>query len=228
MSIKHLLWLDLEATGLNTALDEIVEVGVILTTADLQVLGTFESVVRPTEIGMQRLLANEAVVQMHTANGLLQVLQSTAQLPAVAKVEDQLIALLDDAGARGRLLLAGSGVSHFDFAMLGTQMPRLHALLGYAQIDVGIIRRGFQMWAGADLVSANDDKTHRAMDDVRCHLAEGIAYRTAFAAIATLIHTSAPDMDLTDTSSYPLLLQLTEQLAISTSAATPAQTGTPA
>lgn len=41
------------------------------------------------------------------------------------------------------------------------------------------------MWTGHDLVTANEDKTHCAMDDARCHLTEATAFRAVFAAART-------------------------------------------
>jgi oligoribonuclease (3'-5' exoribonuclease) len=142
---------------------------------------------------MARLLAADALVRMHTANGLLAELgvtdRPTETFPGtvlpVADVERQVIGLLDQYGIGKNLLhLAGSGVAAFDRPFLARHMPKLHALLHYAPIDVGVLRRTWQMWTGSDLVTVNQDKTHRAMDDARCHLAEAVAFRKVFAAAA--------------------------------------------
>jgi len=189
----HLLFTDLETTGLDPRLDDIIEAGFILTTTELTVVEVRQNLVRPTPAAMTRLLGSDALVRMHTANGLLAELGVTDRptdafpdtvLP-VADVERQVIGLLAGHGTgKGLVHLAGSGVAAFDKPFLARHMPLLCAHLHYAPIDVGVLRRTWQMWTGADLVTVNQDKTHRALDDARCHLAEATAFRRVFAAAA--------------------------------------------
>jgi len=190
----HLLFTDLETTGLDPTLDDVIEAAFILTTTDLTVVDVLRNLVRPTPAAMARLLGSDALVRMHTANGLLTALGVTDQrapdtfpnnvLP-VAAVERRVIDQLHGHSIRkGLVHLAGSGVAAFDKPFLARNMPELHAMLHYAPIDVGVLRRTWQMWTGADLVTVNQDKTHRARDDARCHLAEATAFRHAFAAAA--------------------------------------------
>jgi oligoribonuclease (3'-5' exoribonuclease) len=171
-----LLWLDLESTGLETSAgDEIIEIGCILTHADLRVLGEFEAVVKPSDSAMARLAANQFVVDMHTANGLLNDINDGLSL---TRVELDLLIWLYRLGVRTdqKLTLAGSGVSHFDLPTIREHMPRLAKILNYYVIDIGTIRRAHDMWVGTPVSVANDAKTHRAIDDVRCHLEEANAF----------------------------------------------------
>ena len=131
---------------------------------------------------------------MHGANGLLTAIGVTGRrapdifpdnVLTVAAVQRRVIDLLHGHGVRkGLVHLAGSGVAAFDRPFLARHMPQLHAYLHYAPIDVGVLRRTWQMWTGNDLVTVNQDKTHRALDDARCHLAEATAFRRVFAAAA--------------------------------------------
>ncbi|MEJ7648157.1 MAG: exonuclease domain-containing protein [Nakamurella sp.] len=186
MSKKYLLWMDLESTGLSTSEDAIIEVAAVLTDTDLNELGQYESLVQLDAAGWERLMANDFVRNMHESNGLLAALRdpaTAASLPEVADVEQTLLALVETTGdPESSVLLAGSGVSHFDHELLKTRMPALASRLGYATIDVGVMRRAYLMWTGGNLVSANDDKTHRSMDDIQCHLAEARAFRELFLA----------------------------------------------
>jgi oligoribonuclease len=176
-----LLWLDLETTGSDVAHDSIIEVGCILTTTDLVVFGEFQAVVVPEAEGYGRLMLNDFVRGMHTNNGLLEDL--TAGLGKKPhEVTKDLLAWLRSLGAsEGRTVLAGSGVGHFDRKFIDRYMPQLSRFLRYWCIDVGVVRRAHEMWVGTVVSTANDGKTHRALDDVRCHLAEAQAFRDLWA-----------------------------------------------
>ena len=190
----HLLFTDLETTGLDPTRDDIIEAGLILTTTDLTVIAELQQLVRPSRQAVRRLLADDTLLRMHGTNGLLTALgvhdgrepdTYPADVVPVADAEQRVLDLLHDREIRpGQVHIAGSGVAAFDKPFLAGHMPRLHAHLHYAPIDVGVLRRTWQMWTGADLVTANQDKTHRALDDARCHLAEATAFRHAFAATA--------------------------------------------
>ena len=193
-SDTRLLFTDLETTGLDPAHDEIIEAAFLLTTTDLTVLAETEMLVRPSPAALHRLLADDQVTGMHTRSGLLRDLRAadrpvpaadTAHATSLRDAEQRVIDLLHAHSVRaGQLHIAGSGVAAFDKPFLARHMPRLHGLLHYAPIDVGVLRRTWSMWTGGDLVTVNQDKTHRAMDDVRCHLAEATAFRRLFTAAA--------------------------------------------
>ena len=183
----HLLWLDLETTGSDESKDCIIEVGAILTTEDLEPLAELDWVISPTDEALGRLLRNDVVRAMHEANGLLKfVLDGVGMKPHDAAKD--LLRWLEDNGAKqGRVALAGSGVAHFDRRFLDRYMPQVTNYLRYWVIDVGVIRRAHGMWVGSEVSTANDAKTHRALDDARCHLAEARAFRDLWTreAVAT-------------------------------------------
>ena len=177
MSDHLLLWLDLETTGTDETRDSIIEIGCILTTEALDMLGEYESLVLPTDEALGRLLRNPVVKDMHRANGLLDqmlMLESGRKPHAVAQ---ELLAWLDEHTDQP-VVLAGSGVGHFDRRFLKRWMPQVDRRLRHWCIDVGVIRRAHEMFTGnPPPSSANDAKTHRALDDARCHLKEALAFR---------------------------------------------------
>lgn len=181
-----LVFVDLETTGLDPDLDEIIEIAAILTTTDLAVIGMFESTVQPSAEGLGRLLLNPVVYAMHTENGLLDTLAED-HIPPIEEVARVFLEWLDTGPqpeGEGRLVLAGSGVASFDRKFLARYMPEVTDRLRYWSIDVGVIRRAHQMWSPhpAPGPGLNELKTHRAMDDVRLHLAEARAYRDYWSA----------------------------------------------
>lgn len=180
-----LLWLDLETTGSDVAKDSIIEVGCVLTTTGLDPLGEFQAVVLPEAEGYGRLMLNDFVRGMHTNNGLLEDLAvGLGRKPH--EVTNDLLKWATDLGAeQGRTVLAGSGVGHFDRKFIDRYMPQLSRFLRYWCIDIGVVRRAHEMWVGTVVSTANESKTHRALDDIRCHLAEAQAFKAAWAPLAT-------------------------------------------
>lgn len=188
----HLLWLDLETTGTNENVDQIVEVAVILTDLELTEVTRSSSLVPYDYDGALRLAGNDYVRQMHQTSGLTDDLgrrfigftpdggvEHEVRWSVLRAAEKELKAQLAHAGTQPHcVMLAGSGVSHFDRRFLRTQMPDLERQLAYPSIDVGVARRMADLWGSPPGVpDFNSDKTHRAMADVVCHLNEARWWR---------------------------------------------------
>lgn len=180
----HLLWCDLETTGTDEQRDCIIEIGCVLTTPDLTEIAEFHTLVAPTAEGLGRLYLNPVVRKMHMNNGLLAELDDGEH--SQAHVVDVTITswLVRSGVGKVRPMLAGSGVSHFDRRFIRRWLPMLDARLAYPMLDIGVIRRAHAMWVGTEVSTAYESKTHRAMDDIRCHLAEAAAYRDLWRGMA--------------------------------------------
>lgn len=186
------LVLDFETTGLEPLLDDIIEVAVIGTDVELNEKFRYQTCVQPSELAFTRLMSNPPVLKMHAANGLLDIVKAGSEhgkrLPELAVVDAELCRIIDlyrhqlSDGTLRRITLAGSGVSHFDSRFIRHTMPNLHARITSQTFDVGSFRRQYENWNGFDLTDANEQKTHRAMDDVECHLEEMRAFCDMFVA----------------------------------------------
>lgn len=174
----HLLWVDVETTDLDPAKCGILEFAATLTTSTLGVLDCYTATIPATPDELARM--DDYVTAMHTGNGLLADCASR-QHRTVESVESDLLAMLDRHGV-DTVALAGSGIASFDRPLIRARMPRLDSRLVYWPVDVGVLRRTYQMWAGTSLVDANDQKTHRADDDLTCHLDEAAAFRDLFSS----------------------------------------------
>ena len=190
MKTLQYLVLDFETTGLEELLDDIIEVAVIGTDAELNEKFRYETCIQPTALAMTRLLDNEYVLNMHKGNGLFDIVESGFEhgkaIPSLSQVDVELAKRIDlyrhvmSDGTMKRITLAGSGVSHFDARFIRALMPKLYSRINASTFDVGGFRRQYEQWNGFDLTDANESKTHRAMDDVECHLEEMRAFREVF------------------------------------------------
>lgn len=164
------VWLDLETTGSNEFEDVILEVGVVITDAELNELTALSWVLRDDD---EKLVKADSVVQeMHRINGL-----ENDVADAWLSVEDldlDLMLLLKGYGKKHDFVLAGSGVSHFDRRFLAEYLPTFLKYFRYYSIDVGVLRRTLKLAGRQDLLLplSQENKTHRALDDARLHLEE--------------------------------------------------------
>lgn len=220
----HYLFLDLETTGLDDYLDEIIEFGVIGTTIDLDPVFRFETPVTCSPFALNRMLNYEPVVVMHRANGLLEAIESGKdangnRLPTLAETDAALAQLIGEYRSdhlienNKQVALAGSGVSHFDNRFLKRHAPLVTKGIDYAPRDIGVLRRLFEEWTGSNLVDANTRKDHRAMRDAECHLEEAAGFRDLFLAASAAKNLSgsaqaasaAKATQLVDSRSLPTL-----------------------
>lgn len=178
----YLVWVDIETTGLDPDQDYLLEVGVILTTPDLEVIDGRSVLVCDDPAGITKQLnANPAVHEMHSRSGLLKVYPgvlpaSAAEaelgrfLRAVTATTDEMVMELGP--------MCGSSV-HFDRAFLKRHMPRLEAAFHYRNLDISGIREAAKLWAPHLVESApTEKKLHRALPDIDDTLALARHFRT--------------------------------------------------
>lgn len=178
-----LLWCDIESTGLDLAFDSILEVAFIVTDLDLQPITGYHEVIKPDRMAIARLQSNEVVLDMHKKSGLIHDMRSATML--LPEVEAEVIRMLEGQTALspGEISLAGSGVANFDRPLIRQQLRKLDPWLTYYSYDIGVFRRMASLFNHGPVIppvreSFQDGfKAHRALSDVKAHLAEAQAYR---------------------------------------------------
>jgi len=148
----HLLWTDLETTGLDERAGLLLELGLVLTGPGFCELARFSCVVGYPDIRSR--IRSSYVRQMHEASGLLdEVERSTCTL---AELEARAVSWVRDHHATD--LPMGGSSPHFDRRWLKEHTPELAGLYHHRLIDTTTLRIlfGFEKPAGA----------HRALDDL--------------------------------------------------------------
>ena len=175
--LPHLIWIDCEMTGLSLEKDVLVEIAVLVTDSELNIIGEgVDLVVKATQEQLANM--NEFVTQMHTASGLITEIPSGVTL---ADAEDQIIKYLESAGTVARKSpLAGNSVS-VDRSFIARDMPKLNEFLHYRTVDVSSVKELARRWQPKIYFQA-PAKTgnHRALGDIQDSIAELQYYRENF------------------------------------------------
>jgi oligoribonuclease len=170
----RIVWIDCEMTGLSLTDDALVEVAVLVTDADLNVLGEgVDVVIKPpaeTLVDMDRV-----VVDMHTSSGLL------AEIPNGRTLEEAEQLVLDYVKQwvpePRKAPLAGSSV-HTDRAFLARDMLQLTDHLHYRLIDVSSLKELAKRWfPRVYFHTPRKHGGHRALADIRESIQELKYYR---------------------------------------------------
>ena len=163
-------------TGLDLATDALVEIAVLVTDSDLNVIGEGIDVVIATT--PEKLAGmNEYVTQMHTTSGLITEIPNGTTASAA---EDAILKYLESAGTvAGKSPLAGNSVS-VDRNFIARDMPRLNEYLHYRTVDVSSIKELARRWYPKTYFAA-PAKTgnHRALGDIQDSIAELAYYRAS-------------------------------------------------
>jgi oligoribonuclease len=172
--LPHLIWIDCEMTGLSLENDALVEIALLVTDSDLNLIGEGVDVVIATT--PEKLAAmDEFVTAMHTTSGLITQIPDGVSMSAA---EDAILAYLESAGTiAGKSPLAGNSVS-VDRGFIARDMPRLSEYLHYRTVDVSSVKELVRRWY-PKIYFAAPPKTgnHRALGDIQDSIAELAYYR---------------------------------------------------
>jgi oligoribonuclease len=163
-------------TGLSLEKDVLVEIAVLVTDSELNVIGDgIDLVIKATPEQLADM--NEFVTQMHTASGLITEIPNGI---TTEEAEDAILAYLQASGTQpGKSPLAGNSVS-VDRNFIARDMSRLNEYLHYRTIDVSSIKELARRWY-PKIYFAAPVKTgnHRALGDIQDSIEELKYYRSS-------------------------------------------------
>ncbi|MCU1444779.1 oligoribonuclease [Cryobacterium sp.] len=173
-SSDRLVWIDCEMTGLDLNNDELVEIAVVVTDFDLNILDPgLDIVIKPDASALENM--GDFVRNMHTSSGLIEEIPNGV---SVAEAEYQVIEyLLRFIPEDQRAPLAGNSIGT-DRAFLSRYMPRLDKQLHYRNVDVSSIKELAHRWFPRAYFNAPaKDGGHRALADILESIRELAYYR---------------------------------------------------
>ncbi|MFW6067061.1 MAG: oligoribonuclease [Myxococcota bacterium] len=171
-----LVWMDLEMTGLDVERERILEIAVLVTDGELNVVAEGPTLAIHQS---EALLAgmDEWNTRTHTGSGLVDRVRESGLDEAAA--EARVLDFLRSHVREGEAPLSGNSV-HMDRAFLRRYMPRLEAFLHYRIVDVSTVKELVRRWY-PEAFEARPPKrgNHRALDDIRESIDELRYYRRA-------------------------------------------------
>ena len=171
---EPLVWIDCEMTGLDVDRDALIEVAVVITDADLNIVDDgIDVLITPPQEALDGM--NDFVRNMHTTSGLLDDLaQGTTMEEAQKQVLDYIRHYVPQPR---KALLAGNSVGT-DKMFLEANMPEVIDHLHYRLIDVSSIKELAKRWHRKAFEEAPEKHGgHRALADILESIQELEYYR---------------------------------------------------
>lgn len=174
MTNEKIVWIDCEMTGLSLETDALIEVAVLVTDAELNILGDGVSVViKPPVAAIEQM--GDFVRNMHEVSGLLPELESGMSMRAATDIVMDYIRSY--APEPNKALLAGNSVGT-DKNFLDRDMPEVIEHLHYRVLDVSTIKELARRWyPKAFFAAPAKTGNHRALGDIQDSIDELKYYR---------------------------------------------------
>ncbi|VFP80420.1 oligoribonuclease [Candidatus Erwinia haradaeae] len=176
LNINNLIWIDLEMTGLNPERDRILEVAILVTNSDLQVLS--EGLVCTIYQSMEFLsLMDKWNIKTHTASGLISRVQNSQESERSAEIS--ILKFLKTLIPAKCSPMCGNSIAQ-DRRFLFKYMPDLENYFHYRYLDVSTLKELARLWKPEILLGFKKQGMHRALDDIYDSIAELVYYRQNF------------------------------------------------
>ncbi|NBP17252.1 MAG: oligoribonuclease [Actinobacteria bacterium] len=170
--------MDLEMTGLDPAVDVIVEIASLITDDQLNIVAEGpDLVIHQPEDVLAKM--DPFVKEMHTTSGLLEAIRGSRT--TLAEAGDATLAFIKQHVPEPRTVpLCGNSIGT-DRRFLARYLPDIEHYLHYRSVDVSSIKELAKRWYPAASVS-RPTKTgaHRALNDIRESVKELSFYRSSF------------------------------------------------
>ncbi|WP_287931026.1 oligoribonuclease [Arthrobacter sp.] len=173
---ERIVWIDCEMTGLDAVNDALIEVAVLVTDSELNILGDgVDVVIKPSDEALAQM--GDFVRTMHTTSKLIEELAGGTTMD---DAQAQVLAYIKQyVPVPNKAPLAGNSIGT-DKVFLARDMPALVEHLHYRVIDVSTIKELSRRWyARAYFQAPAKTGGHRALGDIKDSINELKYYREA-------------------------------------------------
>ncbi|MGV8846212.1 oligoribonuclease [Tessaracoccus sp.] len=170
----NLVWIDCEMTGLDLQGDGLIEVAVLVTDGELNVLSEgVDVIIKPTDAQLEHM--GDFVREMHTKSGLLDKLAGGITM---GEATERILAHVKEfVPVERKAPLAGNTIGT-DRAFLARDMPELESWVHYRNLDVSSIKELARRWYPKVMYQAPaKGGNHRALADIQESIEELRYYR---------------------------------------------------
>ena len=173
---NHLIWLDMEMTGLNPDSDRIIEMAMVVTNSNLDVIaeGPVVAVHQPDAVldAMDEWNKNT-----HGRSGLIERVKASTIDEAAA--EALYLDFMREYTPSRTSPMCGNSIGQ-DRRFMARYMPKLEDWFHYRNLDVSTLKELAARWAPEVKDSFHKGSTHLALDDIRESIGELQHYRKHF------------------------------------------------
>jgi oligoribonuclease len=170
---NRLIWIDMEMTGLSPEADRIIEVALVVTDQDLNVLA--QGPVRVVHQAEDILDAMDSWNKgTHGRSGLIDKVKASTL--SEAEVEDEMVRFLSEFVPPNASPMCGNSVCQ-DRRFLAHYMPRLEAQFHYRNLDVSTLKELARRWKPEVLAGFSKQSKHEALADIYESIEELKYYR---------------------------------------------------
>jgi oligoribonuclease len=180
VSPHHLVWIDLEMTGLNPEHDRIIEIATIVTDNDLNIVAEGPVfAVHQSDALLSSM--DEWNTRQHNSSGL--VTRVRESVINEEKAQAATLAFLQQHVMPGKSPLCGNSVWQ-DRRFLAKYMPELEKFFHYRLLDVSTLKELALRWNPRVYNGITKESKHLALDDIRDSINELRHYREHFIKVA--------------------------------------------
>ncbi|MGK0524397.1 MAG: oligoribonuclease [Pseudomonadales bacterium] len=172
----HLVWIDLEMTGLDPEKERIIEMATIITDSELNLVaeGPVVAINQPDSL-LDAM--DEWCTRTHGESGLTKRVRESKV--SEAEAEQQTLAFLKEYMEKGESPLCGNSIGQ-DRRFLVKYMPELEDFFHYRNLDVSTVKELARRWRPDVLEGVEKQGSHLALDDIRDSINELRHYREHF------------------------------------------------
>jgi oligoribonuclease len=173
---NHLIWLDMEMTGLDPGRDRIIEIGLVITDSKLDIVAEAPviAVHQPDEV-LDAM--DEWNTSTHGRTGLTARVRASTISEAVA--EATMVSFLEQWVPRGVSPMCGNSVCQ-DRRFLAHYMPRFESWFHYRNLDVSTLKELAKRWNPEVYKGVQKAGAHTALADILESIVELRHYHATF------------------------------------------------
>jgi len=172
----NLIWIDMEMSGLSPDTDRVLELAIVITDSQLNVIaeGPVKVVHQPDEVFERMDSWNKST---HKKSGLIDRVKAATQ--SETQVEAELIAFLVQHLPANTSPMCGNSICQ-DRRFLARNMPKLEAFFHYRNLDVSTLKELAKRWKPGIMAGFAKHGKHEALADIHESIEELKYYKEKF------------------------------------------------